>query len=359
MDASRGYGMPVSREQCFSLLQGCIKRKDLFCSREVHLLMISNGFNSLTVFCDHLIRSYAACGSLFEANLVFCNVTIPTSYTWQAIISAHVSSGENERAIQLYQRMEQSCLAPSNFVLSCTLKACASLGDVWDGRLIHNYIAKTGIDTDVVMGSALIDMYGKSGSIVDARNVFENLPNKNVVSWGAMMTCYTGLNLGLDALSLFEKMQEKPLEPDQVTLLCVLKACGSIGALEQGRIIHDMVLRNSHETDAAIGNTLVDFYARCGSLEEAHRVFKALPVRNVVSCGAMIGGYAQFGHGHLALELFKQMQLDNIKLNKVVHMCVLKACGSLGAIAKGEEIHEEIAQQGLLRNYVVLGNALV
>lgn len=335
-----------------------MKQKDSSRLRRVHLLIISNGFGSVTVFCDHLIRAYATCGCLFEANLVFCNVAAPISHTWQAIISAHVTVGHNERAIQLYQEMQESLFFTSKYVLSCALKACTNLGEVSEGRLIHDYLVKCGLDRDVVMGSALVDMYGKSGCLMEARSVFDNLPTKNVVSWGAIITCYTQQSRALDALVVFEHMQEKAVEPDQVTLLCVLKACGNIGALQQGRIIHDKILRGSHETNVAIGNTMVDLYARSGSLDEARMVFDALSARNVVSCGAMIAGYAQFGQGHLALELFKQMQMDDLKPNKVVHLCILKACGSIGAIDEGMLIHGQIVDSGFHMD-VLVGSSLI
>ncbi|KAH7439608.1 hypothetical protein KP509_04G068300 [Ceratopteris richardii] len=340
------------------MLQKCMKQKEGSLIRQVHLLIVGNSFGSVTVLCDHLIRSFATCGSLFEANLVFCNLVTPVSHSWQAIISAHVTLGENERAVQLYEEMQERRLPPCKYVLSCALKACTNVGNLCEGRSIHDYLAKVGIDGDVVLGSSLIDMYGRSGVILEARRVFDKLPEKNVVCWGAIITSYTLENMAHGALEIFESMQEQTVEPDQVTLLCVLKACGNIGALQQGRIVHNLILKGSHETDMTIGNTLVDLYARCGSLEEAQRIFELLPHRNVVSYGAMLAGYAQSGHGHLALEFFHQMQLDDVKPNKVVHMCVLKACGTIGALDDGMLIHGQILDNGIDVD-VLMGSTLI
>lgn len=97
----------LTKDDLYQLLQGCLERKELVAGRCAHSLMINSGLQSVAVLGDHLIRLFAACGSLHDANLVFCNIANPSPYTWHAIISAHAALGHDERALYLYQQMQQ------------------------------------------------------------------------------------------------------------------------------------------------------------------------------------------------------------------------------------------------------------
>ena len=354
--------MSACREHIYNLLQGSLLKKDLSGARRAHFLMVSHGLDSVSVLCDHLIRLFSLCGQLFEATLVFCNVSQPSSFTWQASIYAHVVVGENNRAIQLYHAMHASsdCTETSKFVLSCVLKACSGMGRLGEeeGRHIHSCIVKSGLDSDVVMGSALIDMYAKCGNAVEAMKLFNRLPSRNVVSWGAILTCYMNQEAGFVALELFEKMQREHIEPDHVALLCILKACGTVQASKEGRIIHEMVVKRGYEKDSNIGNTVVDMYARCGSLDEACKSFHELQTRNIVSYGAMIAGYAQFGHGFLALDLYDHMQLNDMEPNKAIFVSIVKACGVAKTILEGMLVHGQIIDSSFETD-VLIGSALI
>jgi pentatricopeptide repeat protein len=155
-------------------------------------------------------------------------------------------------------------------------------------------------------------------------------------------------------------MQNEGLSPDVVTFICVLKACGSIGAVDKGEEIHAVIVnRGLLEKEIVLGNTLVYMYVKCGCIVTALKVMEDLPVRNEVSWTAVIGGYAQLEDGHKALACYEKMQNEGISANAVTFISILKACASIGAIAKGEQIHKEIVERDLLAKGIMLGNALV
>jgi pentatricopeptide repeat protein len=155
-------------------------------------------------------------------------------------------------------------------------------------------------------------------------------------------------------------MQNEGLFPDEVTFICILKACASTGDLDKGKQIHrDIVNRNLLGKDIVLGTALVDMYAKCGLLAKAQEVLRELPVRDVIPWNALITGYAQQGQISRALKCFHSMQDEGISPNVVTFICILKACGSTGAIEDGERIHAEILGMGLLGKEIMLGNALV
>ncbi len=138
--------------------------------------------------------------------------------------------------------------------------------------------------------------------------MFEKMPSRNVVTWTTIILGHVQCQQWQKALELFEKMQQEGVQPDSVTFVGVLNACVSILALEEGRCVHQQIVEFGCHSDVFVGNSLVDMYAKCGSIEDAWRVFNKMPFRNVVTWNAMVLGHVKCGPGQKALELFQQMQ---------------------------------------------------
>eukprot|EP00250_Pteridium_aquilinum_P023077 c26165_g1_i1 orf=23-463(+) len=145
----------------YSLFQSCMKRKDIVDAKRVLCLLIDDGHEGITLWNDHLIRLFAECGALNEANRVFCKVVEPSIFTWNAVISAHEKLCEPKMALELYKRMQCDGELPDMVTYLCILKACGALGEVDQGRLIHEGVVLHGLEADVNVGSTLINMYAK------------------------------------------------------------------------------------------------------------------------------------------------------------------------------------------------------
>jgi pentatricopeptide repeat protein len=241
------------------------------------------------------------------------------------------------------------------------LKACATVGTRDKGRKLHVEIQGKGfLRNNVFIGSSLIDMYAKCGSLPEAQEVFEHLTCRNVVTWTALIAGFVLHGQGKEALRVYHEMQSDGVTPNVVTYICALKACSSIRAIEKGQEIHAHIERHGLlETDLAVGNTLIDMYAKFGLLPKARKVFDELPSRNIVSWTALIAGYTEHGYGDEALECFAEMQGKGFSPNAATFICGLRACGSTGAIGRGHEIHAEIERRGLLDAGPSLGNSLI
>ena len=245
--------------------------------------------------------------------------------------------------------------------LVALLKTCAKHQNLDQGIRLHTQILHKGLLKKWIhLGNALISMYAKCGTLAKAQEVFDQLPVRNVVSWNALVSGYTQHGDGDKALNCFSRMQHESISPDSVTFLCILKACGAIGATEKGKEIHaEMIKEEFVENYVELGNALVDMYCKCGALTEAAEVFEQLPLQNVVTWTSLISGYAQHGFGEEALNCFKCMENIGLSADAVTFVCILKACGSIGAVDKGREIHSSIVREGFLENNVLVGNALI
>lgn len=340
-------------------LKACAQNGSLLQGRVTHDQVIRSGKDAHVVVSTAIVDMYAKCGSFEEACKTFDIYPHRDLVSWNAIISACIDHGSALLALDFFRKM-QLCggFSPNQVSFMLVLKACGVEAIVWHGRLIHDHIIRSGIVIGEVCGSSLIDMYAKCGDMDDACTSFKTLPCKNVFSWGALMAGYVQHGLGFDALDLFEKMQQHGVKPNPAIFSCVLKACGSVGELQKGKLLHNQIMEDGFGSDPVTSNALMDMYAKCGELEEACKVLHKLPNQNERSWGAVIGGYIQQGFSLQALELFEKMQRKRIKPNQVIYSCVLKACGDVGATKEGRSLHEQILMESI-ESDVAICNSLI
>ncbi|KAH7432580.1 hypothetical protein KP509_07G028900 [Ceratopteris richardii] len=293
---------------------------------------------------------YAKCGELSKAYEVLQEASSSDVVSWSALISGCAQQGKGEEALKCFEQMQNKGFSPNSVTYSCVLKACGCIGALEKGEQIHQEIAQQGLlEKRMPIGNTAVDMYAKCGELSKAYEVLQEASSSDVVSWSALISGCAQQGKGEEALKCFEQMQNKGLSPNSVTYSCVLKACGCIGALEKGEQIHQEIAQQGLlEKNDLLFVAAVDMYAKCGELSKAYEVLQEASSSDVVSWSALISGCAQQGKGEEALKCFEQMQNKGLSPNSVTYSCVLKACGCIGALEKGEQIHQEIAQQGLL-----------
>jgi pentatricopeptide repeat protein len=191
-------------------------------------------------------------------------------------------------------------------------------------------------------------MYAKCGSLEDAWIVFNKMPSRDVVSWNAMILGHVKCGQGQKALELFQQMQQEGVQPNYVTFVGVLNACASGIALEEGRCVHHHIVHSGLEMNIFVGNSLVDMYAKCGSIEDACRVFNKMPSRDVVTWTVILGGCAMHGHGREALKHFEQMCDEGVQPDDITFVCVLSACSHAGLVDEGMCLYAS-----MIRDYMI------
>jgi len=328
------------------LLNACASSGALEDGQCLHGDVIQSGCESVVYVANSLIDMYAKCGSIEDACKVFHNMPAHDLVSWNVMILGHVKCGQGQKALDLFQQMQHEGLQPDTASFVGLLNACASLRALEEGRRIHTYIMQTNCESNIYVSSSLVDMYGKCGSIEDAWRVFNRMPTRNVVAWNAMIHGHVKCGQGQKALELSQQMQREGVEQDPVTFVGVLNACASLGAIGEGRRIHEQIVRSGYESNGFVCNSLIDMYAKCGSIEDAWKVFNKMLTRDVVSWSAMIGGHVKCGQGHRALELSQQMQREGVQPDPVTFVGMLNACASVAALEEGRHIHEQIIQHG-------------
>jgi pentatricopeptide repeat protein len=199
------------------------------------------------------------------------------SFSWNRKLARYVKAGQYEKTIQLFREMQQKRMSLDRFTFVPVLNACASLQALDEGLRAHQHIIQCGWEAAVFVGSCLVDMYAKCGSMEDAQSVFNKMQCRGVVTWTAMISGHVKCGEGHKAMELFRQMQEeKGVQPDSFTFVGALNACASLVALEEGRSIHQEIIHSGCESVIFVGNSLVDMYAKCWSMEDACKMFNKM-----------------------------------------------------------------------------------
>ncbi|KAI5056069.1 hypothetical protein GOP47_0029590 [Adiantum capillus-veneris] len=255
-----------------------------------------------------------------------------------------------------YHKMQAGYLNSSTHGFIGLFKACAALHDIERGCALHADIARLGLlEVDVFLGTAVIDMYAKCGSVAKAQEVFDSLLNRDVVSWTSLISGYAEHGPYEEAFGCVRRMRQEGGSPNSHTLVCLLKACGHLGAIERAEEVHTEIVLKGLEGEELIGNSLADTYAKCGQLSAAYAFFCSL---SVVSWTALILGHVNCGRSKEALDCYEQMQHSGSSSNAITCICTLKACATIQDIKRGQQMHTDVVLKGF-DDDIRIGNTLL
>ncbi|XP_062001601.1 pentatricopeptide repeat-containing protein At2g33680-like [Rosa rugosa] len=303
--------------------------------KQIHCLAVKNGLMCNVSVGNALVTMYAKCGCLDDALRTFELCGDKNSITWSAMISGFAQSADSQKALDLFSDMHFSGMVPTEFAFGGVISACSDINALEQGKQVHSYLLKLGFEFQLYIISALVDMYGKCGSVSDARKGFDCIKEPDIVLWSSMIGGYVQNGENEAALSLYCRMQREGFLPNELTMASLLKACSSLCAFEQGKQIHSHTIKYGFSLEFPIGSSLFTMYAKCGNLEDGKLVFRRMPTRDVVSWNAMISGLSQNGQGNEALELFEEMRLGGTEPDFVTFVNVLSACSHMGSVERG------------------------
>ncbi|KAI5075823.1 hypothetical protein GOP47_0009899 [Adiantum capillus-veneris] len=338
------------------LLAAASDTEDLEQGRQVHNQILVCGASVNSYVGNALVDMYVKCGCVEDAQVVFDSLFSRDVVTWSSLLLGYAEEGRGQVAFQLFDRMQQEGVVPNEVTHINILKACSVLEQ---GHLVHEYMITHGSLLNVQVGTALIDMYLRCGSVSGALFVFTNLSQKNVITWSTMIAGCVEFGLFDDALDLLQSMQDQGIEPNEITFLSLLKACSLQGSIEHGRQLHTQATNSGLGSRVAVGNALIDMYATCHSLEDARVVFQRMPNRDVVSWTSMLKLHAHHESlGPEGIQVFQQMKQDGIEPNPITYGYVLKLMSRTAAIEQGRQIHAYIVETGIEFNELII-NALL
>lgn len=373
---------PPNKESTKLILRNAIDEcKNMRELKEIHTQIIkspclqTNDHHSLITrllfFC-----ALSVSGSLSYATNVFSHIKRPDIYTYNIMIRANAckSSETNDthsgKCLKLYKQMLCTGISPDCLTFPFLLKECTKRLDGLVGASVYGQAVKFGVCDDVFVQNSVISLFMACGFVTSARMLFDEMSNRDVVSWNAMIIGYLrsgDLDVALDlfrrmkkrnifswnsiitgfvqggrareALELFQEMQsssvEEMVKPDKITIASVLSACAYLGAIDHGKWVHGYLRRSGLDCDVVIGTALVDMYGKCGCVERAYGVFKEMPKKDTLAWTAMISVFALNGYGKEAFDTFREMEAEGVRPNHVTFVGLLSACAHSGLVEKG------------------------
>ncbi|XP_007217925.2 pentatricopeptide repeat-containing protein At4g38010 [Prunus persica] len=325
-----------------AVLKSCVKFLGKGEGRQVHGVVVKMGFQCDVYAQNSLVHFYSVCGDCGGATRVFDEMPVKDVVSWTGLISGHVKAGLFDEAISLFFRMD---VKPNVATFVSVLVACGRMGYLRVGKAIHGLIFKRSLGTNLVVGNAIVDMYVKCESLCDAKKIFDELPERDIVSWTSMISGLVQCKRPRESLELFCNMQTLGIKPDKIILASVLSACASLGALDYGRWVHEYIDRRGIKWDIHIGTSLIDMYAKCGCIKMALQTFNELPCGNVSTWNALLGGLAMHGNGHEALQNFEEMTKSGTRPNAVTFLAILTACCHSGLVDEGRGYFYQMISQ--------------
>lgn len=444
--AHRG-GEPAGADALCSIVKSFAERGARMQGRQLHAHVTVIGFSNDTFFFNHLINMYGKCGSLDDAHSVFRIIkkknlhswnTLMACYcrgghlstarqlfdqmpsrdsvSWNLMISGYDRHGPCEEALKIFASMRHCGAITDHFGVSSVVSACCNLRFSVNGRLLHGYSIKTGLDTHVHVGSALVELYAKCMYLCEARRVFDlmdtrepftwnsmlagyvycsridqalqffdEMPKRDVVSWTMIIEGCSQHNRNGEAIDFFQEMRECGLHADQVAFVSVLNACVELLNLEDGSKVHGLTVKCGYEANVTVGSVLVSMYAKCGNFDDARRVtevmhlvddfswsvliaeyakqghvdrsrilFESVQEKSLALWNALITGYSELGMYEEAVGAFKELCLCGQKGDTFTYGSLLTAYNAFG-LGFGEQLHSQVTRAGVSSSFFVCG----
>ncbi|XP_031393503.1 pentatricopeptide repeat-containing protein At1g71490 [Punica granatum] len=377
-----------------SLLLACTNFEFLAQGKQLHAHAISLGVEQHPILAPRLVRFYSAFNLLVDAHTSARNSNILHPLPWNLLISSYVRNESYEEVISVYKDMLSKGIRPDNFTYPSVLKACGEKMEVDLGRGIHGTIEASPSRLDLFVQNSLISMYGKLGQVVAARHMFDQMAERDAISWNSMVCVYASKGMWKQAFELFDHMLAEGTEMniiiwntiaggclqvgnykralelvsqirtqgshlDSVALIICLGACSHLGNLRLGKEIHGYAIRHHYHGLINVRNAMITMYSRCKHLRHAYTLFESTESKSIITWNSMLSGYCHMDQSEEASSLFRKMLLSGVEPNYITIASILPLCARVANLQHGKEFHCYLMRRDSFDDYLLLWNALV
>ncbi|XP_030529547.1 pentatricopeptide repeat-containing protein At3g20730 [Rhodamnia argentea] len=350
---------PFDHSFYMRILRLCIARNAFSCGRQIHGHVITSGFSSNVHLSTKLLVFYAKCMELRSARKVFDEMRERNVVSWSAMVSGCCQNGHFEDALTTFVEMRREGVKANQFTYGSVLRACTSSRCFNAGVQVQGCVEKGRLVGNLFVQSALIDFHSKCGQMEDADRLFERMTDRDIVSWNTMIGGYAVHGLVANSFQLFCLMMREGMAPDCFTLGSVLQACAAGGALLQVSQVHKFIVEWGFLYYKDLTGSLIDAYAKCGSVQTAHHLYRSMSEKDLISYTALVNAYARKGkYGNDFLDILKELACMQLEVDDITLCSILHICADIASLILGRQIHVLVLKR-LASKDVAIGNALV
>lgn len=309
-------------------------------ARVIKSLNYSDGFIG-----DRLVSMYFKLGYDEDAQRLFDEMPNRDLVSWNSLMSGLSGRGYLGACLNAFCRMRtESGRQPNEVTLLSVVSACADMGALDEGKSIHGVVVKLGMSGKAKVVNSLINMYGKLGFLDAASQLFEEMPVRSLVSWNSMVVIHNHNGYAEKGMDLFNLMKRAGINPDQATMVALLRACTDTGLGRQAESIHAYIHRCGFNADIIIATALLNLYAKLGRLNASEDIFEEMKDRDRIAWTAMLAGYAVHACGREAIKLFDLMIKEGVEVDHVTFTHLLSACSHSGLVEEGKKYFEIMSE---------------
>ncbi|XP_075112763.1 putative pentatricopeptide repeat-containing protein At1g74400 [Nicotiana tabacum] len=275
-------------------------------------------------------------------------------------LKSYLKSNPIKTILLFSDLLRKKISAVDSYSLLYVIKACTKNSLATEGKQAHGLVIKLGYEPIIFLQTSLMNLYAATASVADVHQVFDEIPNKNVVCWTSLISAYVQNQKPNRAIEIFRQMQMDDVEPDQVILTVALSACADLGALHKGEWIHELISQKTDfSEDLCLMNALLNMYVKCGDIRKAKLLFDNVKIKDVRTWTCMIVGHALHGQAEEALRLFSALEEENksrssksretkdqlLVPNDVMFIGVLMACSHAGMVEEGKRYFRSMIEE--------------
>lgn len=335
-------GIEVSQSTYASIFRACAELSAFRLGTQLHGHALKAEFNNDVVVGTAILDMYAKCDSMSDSQKLFNLLPNPGRPSYNAIIIGYSRRDQGKEALETFRSLQKSSLGLDEVSLSGAFSACAVIKGHLEGIQLHGLAVKCGLESNICVANAVLDMYGKCGALIEACLLFDEMLIRDAVSWNAIIAAHEQNEEVDKTLPLFVSMLQSKMEPDDFTYGSILKACAGQQNLNCGMEIHGRIIKSGMGLDTFTASALVDMYCKCGMLEEAEKIHYRMEDATVVSWNAIIAGFSLQKQSENAQRYFSQMLKMGITPDTFTYATILDTCANLATVELGKQIHAQI-----------------
>ncbi|KAL1328992.1 hypothetical protein HN51_046154 [Arachis hypogaea] len=318
-----------------ALIGVCAKLHDIEIGVQLHCFAMKRGLDLDCFVGSALVDFYAKFGLVENSRKVFCAVTHRDLVMLNVMISCYALNCLPEEAFSIFNSMRLDGANGDEFTFSCLLSICDILEYYDFGKQAHSLILKLSLESDILVASALINMYAKNEDVIDAKRVFDKMAIRNVVAWNTMIVGCGNSGKVIDVMKILRDMLLEGIFPDELTISSVLSSCGYASAITETQQAHALAVKLSFQEFVSVSNSLITAYSKCGNITNAFKCFRLMLEPDLVTYTSLINAYAFHGLGKEATEMFEKMISCGIKPDRISFLGILSACVHCGFVNAG------------------------
>ncbi|XP_061341289.1 pentatricopeptide repeat-containing protein At2g46050, mitochondrial [Gastrolobium bilobum] len=328
--------MVVPDDITFNGLIGVCAQFHAICTGiQLHCFTVKLGFDLDCFVGSALVDLYARCGLVENARRVFYVVQCRDLVMWNVMISCYALNCLPEEAFSMFNLMRLDGANGDEFTFSSLLSICDTLEYYDFGMQAHSLILRQSFDSDVLVASALINMYAKNENIIDAHRVFDKMVIRNVVAWNTIIVGYGNYGDGNEVMKLLREMLGEGFFPDELTMSSTISSFGYASSVTETLQAHAFAVKLSFQEFLCVANSLISAYSKCGSITSAFKCFRSTVEPDLITWTSLINAYAFHGLAKEATKMFEKMLSCGIIPDRISFLGVLSACAHCGLVTMG------------------------